>query len=198
MIEKLISRMVFGAVLPVVFLLAGWWSSVPLIRDDSWIAAIAGFSFVLGLALSIIIFKRWIKDVYSIDYRVTMLVYVFYSVCTFGFFMGVPVFNIIPGLFLGLYVGRRLQYMNAGSDETRHAVRKAVVFSTIVYSLFCILAAILALSDPYTPGNLQGMLGIKSFQVTRSMICLLIIAGGTFSAALHYWGVQKTALLAAG
>jgi hypothetical protein len=58
MMEKTISRAVFGAVLPILFLLVGWWGSVPLIRDDSWVAAIAGFSFVLGLALSIIIFTR--------------------------------------------------------------------------------------------------------------------------------------------
>lgn len=194
----MISRTVFGAVLPILFLLAGWWGSVPFIKEDAWIAAIAGFSFVLGLALSIIIFKKRVEDVYAIDCRIVILVYIFYSVCTFGFFMGVPVFNIIPGLFLGLYAGRRLHYVNAGSSEAKRAVRRMAIFSTLVYSCFCIMAAVLALSDPYTAGNLQGMLGIESFQVTRSMIWALIIVGGVFTAVLHFRGVKKTARLAAG
>lgn len=178
--------------------MAGWWGSVPFIKEDAWIAAIAGFSFVLGLAFSIIISKKWMPDVYSIHHRITMLVYIFYSVCTFGFFMGVPVFNIIPGLLLAIYVGRSLRYTNAGENEGRYIVRRAVILSTVVYSLFCVVAAILALSDPYTAGNLQGMLGIESFQVTRTMIWTLIIAGGIFTAVLHFWAVQKTARLAAG
>lgn len=197
MMEKIISRAAFGAVLPILFLLAGWWGSVPLVKEDTWIAAIAGFSLVLGVALSMIIFKKWIQDVYSIDYRLTMLVYIFYSVCTFGFFMGVPVFNIIPGLFLGIYVGRRLYYMNAGDNEKKTVVRRTVIFSTVVYSFFCIVAAVLALSDPYTAANLQGMLGIESFQVTRTMIWALILSGGVITTILHFWGVQKTARLLA-
>ncbi|MEQ8174522.1 MAG: hypothetical protein ABRQ26_05560 [Syntrophomonadaceae bacterium] len=58
MMEKSISRAAFRVVLPILFLLAGWWGSVPLVKDDTWIAAIAGFSLVLGLALSVIIFRN--------------------------------------------------------------------------------------------------------------------------------------------
>lgn len=62
MMEKMISRALGGAVLSILFLLAGWWGSVPFVKEDSLIAAIAGFSFVLGLALSIIIFTERIED----------------------------------------------------------------------------------------------------------------------------------------
>lgn len=198
MVERLVSRTVFGAVLPVFCLLVGWWGSVAVVKDDALIAAIAGLSSVMGLALTMIIFEKWVPDVYSLDYRITMLVYIFYSVFTFVVFMGVPVFNIVPGLLLGIYVGRRLNYSSAGDSESRYIVRRAVVFSTVIYSLFCLVAAALTLSAPYTAGNLQGALGIESFPVARTMIWGLVIGGGTITVFMHYWAVKKTTCLFAG
>ncbi len=44
----------------------------------------------------------------------------------------------------------------------------------------------LALTDPYTAGNLEGMLGL-GFQVTQPMVLGLILVGGSMLLAAQWW-----------
>ncbi len=52
-------------------------------------------------------------------------------------------------------------------------------------AIACIASATIALLDPYTAGNLEGMLGL-SFDVTTSMIVALIIIGGAGLLAVQW------------
>jgi hypothetical protein len=51
-------------------------------------------------------------------------------------------------------------------------------FTTGALALVCMASAIIALADPYTEANLQGMFGLP-FEVTQNMVIGLIAIGGS-------------------
>ncbi|MCX6071740.1 MAG: hypothetical protein NTU91_12940, partial [Chloroflexi bacterium] len=65
----------------------------------------------------------------------------------------------------------------ATGDQVRQAARRASAFTMAVLAIACIASATIALLDPYTAGNLEGMLGLP-FEVTTGMIVALIVIGG--------------------
>lgn len=82
--------------------------------DRIFIAALSGLA--AGVLVDLILFKEQIARPFEASRRVFVLAYLFYSICTFGFFMGVPAFNLLQGAAAGFYAGRRLRYN--GSDRT--------------------------------------------------------------------------------
>ena len=83
----------FGAVPIIICFLAGWWISIPFV-PESLIYLFALTGFVVGVLVDLVFLKTWIRNAYSMQPIVWMIIYLFYSVGMFGFFMGVPVFNI--------------------------------------------------------------------------------------------------------
>lgn len=90
----------------------------------------------------------------------------------YGFFMGVPIFNVIPGLFAAYFFARKDM-----TADTKNTSKVPLYFIYIMLALFCLSSAIIALRDPYTSGNLEGMLNL-SFNIEQWHIWLVIIVGG--------------------
>jgi hypothetical protein len=65
------------------------------------------------------------------------------------------------------------------------------LFTTGVMGFICAASAYLALRDPTTAANLEGMLRLQ-FDVTQGMIIALIVVGGTALLGLHWWLIKKT------
>jgi hypothetical protein len=61
----------------------------------------------------------------------------------------------------------------------------------IILGGVCIVSASIALVDPSTAHNLQGMLGL-SFLVTHGMIIGIILAGGAAILTLDWWLTVKS------
>jgi hypothetical protein len=116
-----------------------------------------------------------------------MAVYLFYSIGMFGFFMGVPVFNVILAVPAGLLIGSKLARQTADHDEVRRMNRNTCVFTTGVLAAVCVISAVIALVDPYTSLDLQRMLGLQ-FEVTRLMLAGVIAIGG-IALLLLQWGI---------
>ncbi len=116
-----------------------------------------------------------------------MAIYFFYSICVFGFFMGVPVFNVALALPAGVFIGASLAHLNLNSIEEKKKVHQALTFTLLVMGLICAASAFLALRDPTTAANLEGMLRLR-FTVTRPMIVALILVGGS-ALLLLQWGL---------
>jgi hypothetical protein len=114
-----------------------------------------------------------------------MVAFLFYSVGLFGFFMGVPVFNLGLAIPAGFILGSRLVARQADETELRFATRNVARFTTGVLALICGASAFIALTDPYTASGLQGMFGLP-FEVTQNMIIGLIVVGG-FSLLIFNW-----------
>ena len=184
-IENVAVGITLGAVPVIACFLAGWWVSIPLV-PESRIFESALVGLVLGIFLDVMFLKGWVRRAYSIKVWVWMVVYVFYSVGMLGFFMGVPVFNVILALPAGIFVGRWLVHTGAESRRMQRAARQAAVFTTSILGMVCLASASIALASPSTGSDLQGMLGL-SFEVTSVMIVGIIVVGGATMPALDWW-----------
>jgi hypothetical protein len=63
--------------------------------------------------------------------------------------------------------------------------------TTCILALVCGASATVALIDPYTADNLEGMLGL-SFHVTMPMIVGIILIGGSLLLVMQWWLTKKS------
>ncbi len=120
-----------------------------------------------------------------------MAIFIFYSVCTFGFFMGVPVPNLGLAVLAGIYIGRRLAHSTPNAEDQKRLTAESAGFTTLVFFFICAASAYFALRDPTTGANLQGMFRLP-FVVTPGMVLTLILVGGAAVLALNWWLTVKT------
>ena len=184
-IETAALGIVFGAIPVIAFFLAGWWISVPLVPESRIpLCALAGL--LLGILVDVIFLGSWIRHAYSMKVWVWMAIYGFYSIGMFGFFMGVPIFNVLLALPAGVFVGRWLALGGQDSALMRKTAQRVAVFTTSILGLVCIASAAFALASPSTGSDLQGMFGLP-FPVTPIMIIGIIFGGGATILALEWW-----------
>jgi hypothetical protein len=189
-IENAAIGIVFGAVPVIAFFLAGWWISIPLVPESRiFLGALAGL--FLAIFVDVMFLRGWVRRAYSMKTWVWQAVYLFYSVGMFGFFMGVPVFNVILGLPAGVFVGRWLAHSGADSTHMQKVAREVAVFTASILGLVCIASGSIALANRSTASDLQSMLGLP-FHVTPVMIIGLILGGGTMILALDWWLTIKS------
>lgn len=184
-IERVAIGFLWGAVPIISGFLAGWWISIPLVPESRIVlCAVAGL--LAGVLVDALFLKAWIRRAYSMKPLVWMAVYLFYSFGLFGFFMGVPVFNVILALPAGCFVGGWLASGAADSTRRKQATRLSAAFTTSVLALVCVASASIALVSPSTASDLQGMLALP-FRVTTAMIIGIILGGGTIILILQWW-----------
>jgi hypothetical protein len=189
-IELLGIGVLFGAIPITVGFLAGWWMSIPLV-PESQIFQYALVGFLIGILIDLFFLRRWIRAAYSEKPFLWMALYLFYSICVFGFFMGVPVFNILLVFPAGFFIGGWLVHRNANAFFIKKVTRLAAMSTTSILALICIASASLAVRSPSTASDLEGMLGLP-FQVTQPMIMGLILGGGILILTLNWWLTRKS------
>ena len=182
-IETYLNGFVFGAVFPILLFLAGWWTSFLFRVPENRIFIFVLTGLASGLLIDVFLLKKWMKHIYDIDSKILMMIYMFYAVGFFGFFMGVPVFNIILGIFAGVHLGRKSRHFNLSEETVNKVIRSGSLFTALVMGLICIGSAYFALKDPYTAANLRGMFKIH-FEITHKMLLGLIVFGGVFLVAI--------------
>jgi hypothetical protein len=190
-IETVVVGLIFGAIPVIAGFLAGWWLGVLLVPDPLIpVGALTGL--VAGILIDVAFLRRWIERAYWLPPAVWVGIYLFYSVGLFGMFMGVPVFNVGLALPAGFFIGACLVHQNAQRQQVQQAARRSSTVTTCVMALVCTASAVVALSDPYTAGSLEGMLGL-GFSVTVPMIVGLILVGGGFLLVMQWW-LTKTSV----
>lgn len=183
-LERSILGLILAPLMPLAFLLGGWWLAYVLL-PEAWIFLGALFGLLLGLLLDFPLLKKWINDADMLGIPFWAVVFVFYSIGLFGFFMGVPVFNLVLALPAGFILGSRLASQHADEIKLRVVSRHVSEFTTFVLALICVASAMIALADPFTEANLQGMLALP-FGVTRGMVIGLIAVGGVVLLLLNW------------
>ena len=183
-LERSILGLILAPLMPLALLLGGWWLAYALL-PEAWIFLGALFGLLLGLLLDFPLLKKWINDADVLGIPFWAVVFVFYSIGLFGFFMGVPVFNLVLALPAGFILGSRLASQHADEIKLRVVSRRVSEFTTLVLALICAASAMIALVDPFTEANLQGMLALP-FDVTRGMVIGLIIVGGVVLLLLNW------------
>ncbi len=189
-LEKSFLGILLGAIFPLTGFLAGLWiASVYYSNIRILISALGGL--VLGMIVDVIFLKKWVTGVFEMDHKLWMAMYFFYALCIFTFFMGVPVFNVALGIPAGIFIGRKLAHGELSTEAEQRLMLRTNLYTTGVMAFICISSAYLALRDPTTAANLEGMLRL-TFDVTQGMIIALIVVGGAGLLGLHWWLVERS------
>ena len=189
-IETVIIGLIFGAVPVIAGFLAGWWLSIPFVPEFLVVAGML-VGILAGILIDVAFLKKWIYRAYSLSPIIWVGIYLFYSIGIFGMFMGVPIFNVALAVPAGFFVGAYLAQQKAQFPQVQQASRRSSLVTTGILALVCAASAIIALSDPYTAGSLEGMLGL-GFSVTPLMVIGLIVIGGSFILVLQWWLTKKS------
>ncbi len=190
-IETVVIGLIYGAIPVIACSLAGWWLIIPFVPESLIFVGLLAGLFV-GIMVDVVFLKRWIRRAYTSSPIVWSGIYLFYSVGLFGMFMGVPIFNVGLAVPAGCFVGAYLAHREAQPPQVKKAARRSSLVTTGILALICGASATVALNDPYTAGNLEGLLGL-GFPVTPMMIVGIILIGGSFLLALQWW-VTKTSV----
>jgi len=179
---------------PVIssFLLFWWGGYLLNYRDQLPGIAISGL--IIGFIVCALTLSNWLKRAYSQKTWLLICLYLFYMVGIFGFFMGVPVFNIIPGILAAIYLSRKAIVHRFKSSDYQKTLKKLQKLTAAGLLLVCIFSAFLALNDPNTGANIKGMLGL-TFTVTTGMIWGIIVIGGLALLAAQYSIIKVTGIL---
>lgn len=183
--ERLFLQIIIGLIAPVVFLLIGWWGSLLFVPEDS-IKYFALGGLLVGLFIDMLFLRRWVRKAYTLPKTWFILVYLFYSICLLGFFMGVPVFNLFMGAVGGYYVGMCLRYANKDKTEVNSIARSIALFAAIVLALICIASLTIAYLDQSLAANIQGLFNLSS-EVSRETILTVSAFGGILMVIVEYF-----------
>ena len=183
--DRLFFNFLFGLVLPLLgFEIALWLAFVNSSAEKAiFTVALSGFS--IGLVLSLLILFILKPDIFKLPVPVLILVYLFYNICIFGFFMGVPVFNLVTGALAGYYWVKRILNRNE-LDNSGRDIHRVSVFTSSITAIVCLTSAIIALLSKSTPEDLKGMFHLN-FDITRPLLVSLIVIGGIMLVALQYY-----------
>jgi uncharacterized membrane protein YraQ (UPF0718 family) len=174
--DKLLFGLFFGASFPVFFGLVSTviWFMFFQSYDPVWFL-IDGL--LAGIIIDAIYLKKLINNLFELPLWGCSAFYLFYNIVMYGFFMGLPVFNLIMGVIAGYYIGRKISYKNITSPQKELLVKKVCLFTALVMLLICLSTGFLALNEKTIGEELQHMFRLK-FEVTKSIIIGIILAGG--------------------
>jgi hypothetical protein len=188
--EKFVLFTVLGFI-PPVFLFVLFWFAFYAMAPERSLFPITFIGLAGGIAIDLLFLKRWVASCYLWKYWILLLIFAFYHIGMFGFFMGVPLFNAFLGILAGYYFGKRM-LLNNCTEEEKEKTTSTVAHTTSLYMLIiCILSAWIALSDPSTPSNLEGMFGL-TYNLSHGILISGIIIGGIFLVAFTWWSTKFT------
>ena len=154
--ERFALGLILAPLAPLAGLMVFWWSAYAFL-PEAWIPLLTITGLLAGILADVFLLRKLLDRRLSLIFWVA--VFLFYSIGTFGFFMGVPVFNAILAIPAGFVIGSRLAAENAGTPQARKTARRTAWFTTGVLALICVASAFIALASPSTASDLRSMLG---------------------------------------
>jgi hypothetical protein len=183
-LDWFIRCLILAPIVPLASFLSFWWIAFAIL-SESLIPWLSGIGLLVGIMIDVILLPELLER------KLSMLlwgaVFLFYSVCVFGFFMGFPVFIVILAIPVGYVVGSRLAMERADNHELRKAAFITALLFSLLLTLISLVSALIAISSPSTPNDMRGMLGLN-FDITRDMIWGLILVGGSM-LIMSGWGL---------
>jgi hypothetical protein len=185
--DKVFGAVIWGFMLLIVPFCAVWWTFYTLTQDVRLIGMGCILGAASGIACNILFLKKLAAHPYSQKTWVAVLLLALYSVGIFGFFMGVPVFNILAGALAAVYIGRQAKIHSQDTEHFSGKLKRTQYLLFAVLLAICTASAYLALKDSHTAANLEGMFSL-GFSLTQPMLAAIILVGGAlllaFQAAL--------------
>ena len=195
-LESSIVGTFIAILVPVCCFFAAWWLGVGVV-PERYIPFCAFGGLLLGVVLDALFLRRWTARAYGMRLLPLMFLYIFVSVVTYAVFMGTIVFNLVPGIVAGAYMGRRLLHAGAVGEEARTAMRRTGVLAASVIACAAGFSAYLVLRHPFAGRDIERMFHLK-FTITPPMIIALVAAGWPALVVFQYRLAMKTANIAYG
>lgn len=183
--DKYFSRLIIYPIFPILFFLTFWWTSVAFTKINLIIIVSALSGLTIGILADILFASKITNKFYDLNYIYLILIVLFYNIGIFGFFMGFPVFNIIPGILSGIYLARK---EIVGKIKYKWENLKTYqLINTFILFLICFTSAFIALVDPYTSESIEEMFNLQ-FEISSFILYIIIIIGGVFLVLIQYFG----------
>lgn len=189
--DKVISIMIIGCAFPLFFGLLSIIMWFYFDKTDSRFIFYLSSGLSAGLLLNMFFLKNWVEHRFNLPLWFIAGIYVFYNICIFGFFMGVPVFNILMGLIAGYYFGKRICFNRIQFKMRSKQINQVSLFTGFIMTLICIFSGTIGLMDKTTGNNIQGMLGLD-FRITRTMLVVIVVTGGISLIVAQYYLTRFT------
>lgn len=184
-LDRIFFGFLFGSAIPVFCFEMGVWISFSLTTNERIIMISALGGLAAGIIISLLVFKIFHPDTFGLRVPLLVIIYLFYNVCILGFFMGVPVFNLVAGVLAGYYWAKRMVIRNELNEKEKY-LKRIPLFTAAITTLICIASATIALLSKSTPYDLQGMFHLK-FVVTPVILVGIIVIGGVLLVSIQYF-----------
>lgn len=206
-VESVFVSFFIAVLAPVCLFFAAWWLSVG-VASEEWIRVSAFAGLGLGILLDFFFLRIWVARAYRMSMTPLAALYLCVSVVTYAVFMGVPLFNLLPGIVAGVYMGRRLRHSEAAGEReaasepqaranAARSIRRTGLFTASVIACAAACSAFIALRERALGSELERMFGLK-FAVTRPMIVGLVAVGGPALILAQYWCTKEAARISYG
>ncbi|MBW7995866.1 MAG: hypothetical protein FVQ81_04690 [Candidatus Glassbacteria bacterium] len=165
--ERVTVRIALWTALPLLTGILCWWTAAAvhiyglLPLPGGMIPFFAYGGLAAGLLACLVFGRRMTGRFYSVRRPVVPVVYFCCTVVSFALAMGVPVLVPLPGIALGIYMGRRLANGNAGPEEAKKQAKSTALLAAGVSGLFGAGSILMAALDNSLAGNIGRMLGVE-------------------------------------
>ena len=149
-VESLVLYVFFGLV-PVMAIFMATVLFAAIVFDKEVLGPWTLLGMLPGVLIDVLFLKRWVKNAYQINAKIIGGLYIFYSVCALGFFMGIPLGCVFLGVLAGFYAGRRFSLTGNNQINSKSYFRRVAIFSSAVMVLMCALITLWAIA-----GNMIG------------------------------------------
>jgi hypothetical protein len=175
--EKKINGLIIGSIFPLSLGLLSVTIWLLFDKSESRLFIYLVSGLLIGGLIDIKFLKSWINHRFNLPIWIIALIYLVYNVFAYGFFMGLPVFNVFLGLLAGYYFGNRICFNKVESEKHSKLINQVSMFAGLIMTFVCISSGFLAIYDNGAAGMIQDVLGL-SFEVTRSMLWGIVLIGG--------------------
>jgi len=176
-IEKKISGLIIGSIFPLSFGLLSVTIWMLLDKTESRPLLYLAIGLLIGILIDLKFLKGWIRQRFNLPIWMLISIYLVYNVFVYGFFMGLPVFNIFLGLLAGYYFGNRICFHKVKPERYPKLINQVSGFTGLIMTLVCVSSGFLALMDFGAAGMIEDVLGLN-FEVTNSMMWGIVVIGG--------------------
>jgi hypothetical protein len=176
--EKIFTGLILGSTFPLLFGLLSVIIWFCLDKSEYRIAIYLIIGISSGFLIDYKFLKGWISNRFDLPIWFVAAIYLTYNILVYGFFMGLPVFNLFLGFLAGYYSGNRICFKNVEPAKHSKIINQVSLFAGLIMTFICISSGFLALVHNEAAGMIKDVLGL-SFEVTKSMVWGIVLIGGS-------------------
>jgi hypothetical protein len=182
---------------PISFCFVGaWFTTAALGFSEKVVSGAALSGLAIGVIIAAIFLKRWVRNAYKINNKAIAALYIFYSILAFGFGMGIPLFNYILGITAGVYIVRKMYFLQTDETECKRNIKKTAIFTAAVMAVICCLMVLLGLAGRVSGKDFEALFkslfGLELTINTAGFVSIIFF-GACAMILLQYWLTRLSA-----